>query len=162
MLEIEAVIPSGAPDSVIRTVTENRRTLKFTSQGFKKRVEARIFGLGTPTAARRLQMLTREAISERKWGPYPKLRQVFQDKKMPDGFYGVTSVSDSMLEGMRRLIEIATLVDKHRADIKNAMPTLGRDELRKDLYHIQDELDRTSRLLCAMRDSVRSVLDDLR
>ena len=57
---------------------------------------------------------------------------------MPDGFYGVTSVSDSMLDRMRRLIEIATLVDKHRADIKNAMPTLGRDELREDLYHIQD------------------------
>ena len=81
---------------------------------------------------------------------------------MPDGFYGVTSVSDNMLDRMRRLIEIATLVDKHRTDIKDAMPTLGRDELREDLYHIQDELDGTSRLLCAMRDSVRSVLDDLR
>ncbi len=34
-LEIEAVIPSGAPDHVVRTVTENSRTLKFTSQGFE-------------------------------------------------------------------------------------------------------------------------------
>jgi hypothetical protein len=34
-LEIEAVIPSGAPDQVVRTVTENCRTLKFTSQGFE-------------------------------------------------------------------------------------------------------------------------------
>jgi hypothetical protein len=30
-LEIEAEIPSGAPDHVVRTVTENSRTLKFTS-----------------------------------------------------------------------------------------------------------------------------------
>ena len=35
-LEIEAEIPAGAPDHVVRTVTENSRTLKFTSQGFEQ------------------------------------------------------------------------------------------------------------------------------
>ncbi|MEK7436146.1 MAG: hypothetical protein AAB150_04625 [Pseudomonadota bacterium] len=35
-LEVEADIPSGAPDHVVRTVTENSRTLKFTSQEFEK------------------------------------------------------------------------------------------------------------------------------
>jgi len=35
-LEIEAEIPIGAPDHVVRTVTENCRTLKFDSQGFEK------------------------------------------------------------------------------------------------------------------------------
>jgi predicted AAA+ superfamily ATPase len=35
-IEIDATIPSGAPDSVVRTVTENSRTLKFTSQGFEE------------------------------------------------------------------------------------------------------------------------------
>jgi hypothetical protein len=34
-LDIEAIIPSGVPDNVVRTVTENARTLKFTSQGFE-------------------------------------------------------------------------------------------------------------------------------
>ena len=34
-IEIEAAIPSGAPDNVVRTVTENSRTLKFMSQGFE-------------------------------------------------------------------------------------------------------------------------------
>jgi len=34
-LEIEAVIPSGAPEHVVRTVTENSRTLKFESHGFE-------------------------------------------------------------------------------------------------------------------------------
>jgi len=34
-LEIEASIPSGAADNVVRTVTENSRTLKFTSHGFE-------------------------------------------------------------------------------------------------------------------------------
>jgi hypothetical protein len=35
-LEIEAEVPSGAPDNVVRTVTENSRTLKFTSHGFEE------------------------------------------------------------------------------------------------------------------------------
>ncbi len=35
-LEVEAELPSGAPDHVVRTVTENGRTLKFTSQGFEE------------------------------------------------------------------------------------------------------------------------------
>ncbi|HOI96202.1 MAG TPA: Swt1 family HEPN domain-containing protein [Syntrophobacter fumaroxidans] len=35
-LEVEAEIPDGAPEHVVRTVTENSRTLKFTSQGFEK------------------------------------------------------------------------------------------------------------------------------
>jgi len=34
-LEIDAEIPSGAPDPVVRTVTENSRTLKFASHGFE-------------------------------------------------------------------------------------------------------------------------------
>jgi hypothetical protein len=35
-LEIEARIPSGVPENVVRTVTENCRTLKFAYHGFEK------------------------------------------------------------------------------------------------------------------------------
>ena len=35
-LEIEAEVPAGTPDNVVRTVTENSQTLKFTSHGFEK------------------------------------------------------------------------------------------------------------------------------
>ena len=35
-LDIEADIPDGAPDHVVRTVTENSRTLKFSSHGFER------------------------------------------------------------------------------------------------------------------------------
>ena len=35
-LEIEAEVPSGTPEHVVRTVTENSRTLRFTSHGFEK------------------------------------------------------------------------------------------------------------------------------
>jgi hypothetical protein len=35
-LEIEVEVPSGVPENVVRTVTENSRTLKFNSQGFER------------------------------------------------------------------------------------------------------------------------------
>jgi hypothetical protein len=35
-IDIEAEIPAGAPDNVIRTVTENCRTLKFENSGFEE------------------------------------------------------------------------------------------------------------------------------
>ncbi len=35
-MEIEATIPEGAPENVVRTVTENSRTLKFSSHGFER------------------------------------------------------------------------------------------------------------------------------
>ena len=35
-LEIDAKLPDGASDQVVRTVTENSRTLKFNSQGFER------------------------------------------------------------------------------------------------------------------------------
>jgi hypothetical protein len=35
-LEIEATVPSGTPENVVRIVTENSRTLKFDSHGFEQ------------------------------------------------------------------------------------------------------------------------------
>jgi len=35
-LEVEAELPDGAPEHVVRTVTENSRTLRFTSHGFEE------------------------------------------------------------------------------------------------------------------------------
>ncbi|MDR7574372.1 MAG: AAA+ family ATPase, partial [Armatimonadota bacterium] len=36
ILEIEAVAPEGVPENVVRTVTENARTLRFRSHGFER------------------------------------------------------------------------------------------------------------------------------
>lgn len=35
-LEVEAKLPTGVPEHVVRIVTENSRTLKFSSQGFEE------------------------------------------------------------------------------------------------------------------------------
>lgn len=36
VLEVEAILPDGASDQIVRTVTENSQTLKFTSHGCEK------------------------------------------------------------------------------------------------------------------------------
>ena len=36
MLEIDARLPNGASEQTVRAVTENSRTLKFTSHAFEK------------------------------------------------------------------------------------------------------------------------------
>ncbi len=36
VLEISADVRNGVPDNVVRTVTENCRTLKFKDQGFEE------------------------------------------------------------------------------------------------------------------------------
>jgi hypothetical protein len=35
-LEITAVVPGGVPEGVVRTVTENAKTLKFEQHGFEE------------------------------------------------------------------------------------------------------------------------------
>ncbi len=35
-LEIQAEIPDGVPDHIVRTVAENCRTLRFTTHGFEE------------------------------------------------------------------------------------------------------------------------------
>ena len=40
-LEIEATIPDGAPERVVRTVTENSRTPKFEISGFEEEMLSR-------------------------------------------------------------------------------------------------------------------------
>jgi hypothetical protein len=107
-------------------------------------------------------MLTDHAIRERKWGRYPSLRRVLEEKKVPDALYGLTSVSDNSFDWVNRLMNITILVDKYRADIKNAVPTLGRDELSKDLYEIQSELESCSAYFSGLVDRIGSVLSDVR
>lgn len=35
-IDVTASVPAGVPNDIVRIVTENGRTLKFTSQGFER------------------------------------------------------------------------------------------------------------------------------
>lgn len=106
-------------------------------------------------------MLTREALVERKWKPYPALRIVLEDKSVDSRYYGPTSVSDNIFSQMSRLIEVAILIVEHNGDIKNAARPIGTDNLCKDLYSVLRELEAGSKYLLSMHESVQKVLHDV-
>lgn len=68
-LEIQTDIPSGAPEEVVRTVTENARTLKFDQHGFEQqrcgaeRKQDRQHG-GFPGASARVVLVTARHLRE--------------------------------------------------------------------------------------------------
>ena len=87
-------------------------------------------------------MLTDEAYAQRKWGPFPGLRLALQDKRVPDHYYGPTSVSNNVFEHVRRLMEISILTEENEAticDVAGANDN-GRS-IREDLRRLQGMLE---------------------
>jgi hypothetical protein len=105
-------------------------------------------------------VLTEEGYKARFWGPFSALRRVLEGKKVPDNYYGPTSVSDNIFEAISRHLELAIVVREHEADLINAATVdadLGRallsdlEGVRGMLHaasgHFADESDRIERLL---------------
>lgn len=61
-------------------------------------------------------MLTEEGSRERMWGKCPSLRKALENKRIPDSYYGPTSISD-MFDAMVRFVTIAILVREYPQDI---------------------------------------------
>jgi hypothetical protein len=88
-------------------------------------------------------LLTIEAMRERKWGRFPGLRTVLQDKP-PSGLrHGPTSVSDTVVEEYGRLAEITDLLEEYKEELLQAIrtePHLGPG-IDSDLSDLQFSLD---------------------
>jgi hypothetical protein len=50
-------------------------------------------------------------------GKYPSLRKALENKRIPDSYYGPTSISDNMFDAMVRFVTIAILVREYPQDI---------------------------------------------
>ena len=62
-------------------------------------------------------MLTEDGHSARFWGSFAALRHVLGAKRIPDHYYGPTSVSDNMFEAVSRHLQLATLLREYEADV---------------------------------------------
>lgn len=62
-------------------------------------------------------MLTEEDSRERMWGEYPSLTKALENRRIPDSYYGPTSISDNMFDAMVRSVTIAILVSEYPRDI---------------------------------------------
>lgn len=106
-------------------------------------------------------MLTEAARRERKWGPFPSLRLVLEDKAIPDNYYGVSSVSDTMFDEINRLVEITILVREHESEIKEIAKSLGPAKLYQDLDLLQRRLDALSSFFKEHSQNLRGVCSRL-
>lgn len=104
-------------------------------------------------------MLTEKAMSERKWGWLPALRLILELKRVPDDYYGPSSVSDNLFDRTRRFMEIEILVHEHRAEI---IKILGSDLLGKimgDLHRLREALRYTKDMFQEAEERVEKIMN---
>jgi hypothetical protein len=85
-------------------------------------------------------MLTAEAYADRKWGRYAALRRLLETRRLPDSFFGPTSVSDNLFDWFHRTLEVSLLACECESEIQNAAETLGPTEIIEDLRRVRDDL----------------------
>ena len=101
--------------------------------------------------------LTEEAYEERKWGPFPALRQTLATKQIPDRYFGLSSVSDNMFARLNRLLEISVLVEEYGEEIADATPDVGVGETIRDIERLEEMLHDTANRFEAQAEQIRSV-----
>jgi hypothetical protein len=106
--------------------------------------------------------LTEKGYRERKWGPFPALRQALEDKKIPFKYNGLTSAHDNMFEAMDRLIEISILVVEYEKDIRETAQSVGREEIYKDLENLFTELEGAAHFFERKIEEIRRKMEELR
>jgi len=85
-------------------------------------------------------MLTEQALRDRKWEWLPALRPILEFKRVPDRYYGPTSVSDNIFDRVHRLIEISILIQENQAEIAEQLRADGHERIREDLYRVHEAI----------------------
>lgn len=102
-------------------------------------------------------MLTEYGMQERMWGRFPALRKALHDKRVPNEYYGPTSVSENIFNGLERLLVNSILVLKHAELVNESARAVGPKELHDDLSHLCDELFYASSFFREQAEEVRSL-----
>lgn len=106
-------------------------------------------------------MLTEEASRQRWWGPFPALRKAIEKKRVPDSYYGPTSVSDNVFESLGRLVSIAILAHEYRSIVKQAARSVGVEAMSRDLRKLEDDIEAARSFLNQQAENVRALYSDL-
>ncbi len=106
-------------------------------------------------------MLTEEALRQRKWGPFPALRKAIESKRVPDSYYGPTSVSDNVFERMSRFLGIAILAHEYSNVVKQTADSVGVEAMRRDLQKLEREIEAASSFLKQQAENVRALHSNL-
>ena len=85
-------------------------------------------------------MLTEKADRERTWGAFPALRQVLEEKRVPDEYYGWSSVSENVFSSFERLLKATIVCKENGPEIKRLAESIERGVVRADLERLRDML----------------------
>ena len=102
-------------------------------------------------------MLTEEASRERRWGSYPALRKVLEDKRIPDHYYGPSSFSDNMFDKIGRLLEIGILAYEQKGAIREYAQSVGKEQMYSDLHDLQSGLEYASAVFRELSEKVEKL-----
>jgi hypothetical protein len=85
--------------------------------------------------------LTEQAYRDRKWGRFPLLRHLLEGKRIPDSFFGFSSASDNIFDGVGRLLEIIILVNANRDEILDtAANGAATEKLEEELILLMGDI----------------------
>ena len=99
------------------------------------------------------------------WGQFPALRLLLEPKRVPDRYYGPTSVSDTVFSQIERLLTMAILLHENRHEVLETLKSQSassesyeRSQLRRDLEHLHEAFCWGSRLFEAAINEIEHEL----
>jgi len=102
-----------------------------------------------------------EAARVREWGPFPTLRKALENKKIPDKYFGIASVSDNMFEYLDRLVHIVVLALEYQSSIHEVAQAEGKYEMCRDLGFLIEQLEAASLSFQRRADKIRALCREL-
>ena len=101
-------------------------------------------------------MISNEALAERKWGPFPELRKLFEQYPVPPDVYGHSSVSDNMAAWIGRLIEIAATVEANADKLsEESLQVTEPSALLSDLERLHGSIRSASKAIEDLNDRLK-------
>jgi len=91
--------------------------------------------------------LTEKGRFEQMWGWIPTLGKLLSGKKIPDNYFGYSSVDDNAFDSIKRLMMISILIQENSDEIKNQVtlqPEL-KEQLFRELNNVVGALESAAR-----------------
>jgi hypothetical protein len=98
---------------------------------------------------------------DRKWEWLPALSKVLASKRVPEHYYGPSSVSDNMFGQVVRLMELTILLRENQSEMVEGLDGKPQEGVLKDLLKVREALRMTERHFGAMAEDVDDIVNRL-
>jgi hypothetical protein len=101
--------------------------------------------------------ITNEEYHKRKWGHYPSLGVLLGALRIPDHYYGGSSISDNIFSWLNRLVEVAVTVEEYKGLFREASEPQLVERLPEDLRRLESELESAAKFFTEQAAVVRDL-----